>query len=100
MTIEQALYSRSEARCELCGVSENLHVFEVPPRTGSKADDCALLCQTCSEQIEHPDQMDVHHWRCLNESMWSQVPAVQVLAWRMPVFVNIVVAPTQAAFLS
>ncbi len=22
-------------------------------------------------------------WRCLNDSMWSQVPAVQVLAWRM-----------------
>jgi len=27
--------------------------------------------------------MDAHHWRCLNESMWSQVPAVQVVAWRM-----------------
>ena len=27
--------------------------------------------------------MDVHHWRCLNDSMWSQVPAVQVMAWRM-----------------
>jgi len=27
--------------------------------------------------------MDVHHWRCLNESMWSQIPAVQVTAWRM-----------------
>lgn len=27
--------------------------------------------------------MDVNHWRCLNDSMWSQVPAVQVMAWRM-----------------
>ena len=26
--------------------------------------------------------MDVHHWRCLNESMWSGEPAVQVMAWR------------------
>ena len=25
----------------------------------------------------------VNHWRCLNDSMWSQVPAVQVMAWRM-----------------
>lgn len=27
--------------------------------------------------------MDINHWRCLNDSMWSQVPAVQVVAWRM-----------------
>ena len=27
--------------------------------------------------------MDANHWRCLNDSMWSTVPAVQVIAWRM-----------------
>ena len=27
--------------------------------------------------------MNINHWRCLNDSMWSQVPAVQVMAWRM-----------------
>ena len=27
--------------------------------------------------------MDNNHWRCLNDSMWSQVPAVQVMAWRL-----------------
>jgi protein PhnA len=27
--------------------------------------------------------MDVNHWRCLNDSMWNQTPAVQVMAWRM-----------------
>ena len=27
--------------------------------------------------------MDVNHWRCLNESMWSAEPAVQVMAWRL-----------------
>lgn len=27
--------------------------------------------------------MVVNHWRCLNDSMWSQIPAVQVMAWRM-----------------
>lgn len=26
--------------------------------------------------------MDANHWRCLNDSMWSQVPVVQVMAWR------------------
>ena len=27
--------------------------------------------------------MDMNHWRCLNDSMWSPVPAVQVMSYRM-----------------
>ena len=42
-----------------------------------------LVCKTCREQIESPEKMDANHWRCLNDSMWSQIPAVQVMAWRM-----------------
>jgi protein PhnA len=34
-------------------------------------------------QIEDPEKTDPNHWRCLNDSMWSTVPAVQVMAWRM-----------------
>ncbi|MGL5726347.1 MAG: alkylphosphonate utilization protein, partial [Plesiomonas sp.] len=37
---------------------------------------------TCRNQIENPETADQAHWRCLNDSMWSQVPAVQVMAWR------------------
>ncbi len=33
--------------------------------------------------IENPDTVDANHWRCLNDSMWSEHPAVQVVAWRM-----------------
>jgi protein PhnA len=27
--------------------------------------------------------MDANHWRCLGDSMWSEVPAVKVVAWRL-----------------
>lgn len=27
--------------------------------------------------------MDVNHWRCLNDSMWSEHDAVKVVVWRM-----------------
>lgn len=83
MTIEQALHTRSESKCELCGATDDLAVFPVPPASDESVDQSVLLCATCRNQIEHPDQVDVNHWRCLNDSMWSQVPAVQVLAWRM-----------------
>ncbi len=77
------LYARSHSACELCSANENLGVYEVPPESNGSADECVLLCETCREQIENPDKVDINHWRCLNDSMWSQTPAVQVMAWRM-----------------
>jgi protein PhnA len=83
MSIEQALQARSESKCELCGASEDLAVFAVPPSSDNSVDRSVLLCDTCRSQIDNPEQVDANHWRCLNDSMWSQVPAVQVMAWRM-----------------
>ncbi len=83
MSTENELYARSESKCELCGASDKLTVYAVPPSSNGSADECLLICDTCRGQIENPDKVDVNHWRCLNDSMWSQVPAVQVMAWRM-----------------
>ncbi|MDG4476275.1 PhnA domain-containing protein [Thiovibrio frasassiensis] len=83
MSTEKTLHDRSESKCELCSVSEGLSVYAVPPSSDGGADQCVLLCPTCRGQIETPETIDVHHWRCLNDSMWSQVPPVQVMAWRM-----------------
>jgi len=83
MSTEQALHERSGSKCELCGATENLGVYGVPPASDGSAEQSVLICDTCREQIEEPDKVEVNHWRCLNDSMWSQVPAVQVMAWRM-----------------
>ncbi|MCP3999935.1 MAG: PhnA protein, partial [Gammaproteobacteria bacterium] len=83
MSIEEELHARSESKCELCSATDNLGVYEVPPGSNDGADKCILVCGTCREQIDNPEKVDVHHWRCLNDSMWSQVPAVQVVVWRM-----------------
>ncbi len=83
MSREKTLQKRSESRCELCGAAENLGVYEVPPDSNGSADQCIWICETCREQIEDQEKVDVHHWRGLNDSMWSQVPAVQVMVWRM-----------------
>jgi len=83
MSVEEILQQRSESKCELCSSSDGLSIFEIPPSSDGSADQCANLCSVCQGQIENPETTDANHWRCLNESMWSQVPAVQVLAWRM-----------------
>lgn len=85
---EKALRQRSNSKCELCGVIDNLIVYAVPPNPEGKVDDSVLICETCHEQIENPEKADVNHWRCLNDSIWSQVPAVQVMSLRMLVQLN------------
>jgi len=82
VSIEKELIARSSGKCELCGSSEGLSVFEITPSDGS-ADKSIYLCATCREQIENPDKMDETHFNCLNESMWSEVPAVLVMSYRL-----------------
>lgn len=81
MSIEQTLLQRSDSKCELCSATNDLQAFEVAPSDGS-AEQCVLTCETCRGQLQAPDTLDINHWRCLNDSMWSQTPAVQVMAWR------------------
>ena len=83
MSFEKELNSRSGAKCELCGATNELTSYEVAPIKNSGSDDYAWLCSTCAGQITDASTTEMNHWRCLNESMWSTVPAVQVLAWRM-----------------
>lgn len=83
MSLESDLVRRSEGKCELCGATENLHIYAVPPVSAGGLDGSAFLCATCVEQLDDPEKVDVNHWRCLNESMWSVEKPVQVLAWRM-----------------
>ncbi|TKB45481.1 PhnA domain-containing protein [Thalassotalea mangrovi] len=84
MSIEQTLKERSGCQCELCSGKDALSVYEVPPVAEPNSDKCILVCSQCLGDIDSTDgNYDVNHWRCLNDSMWSQVPAVQVMAYRM-----------------
>jgi protein PhnA len=83
MNIDKELHARSQSKCELCGTTQNLLGYEVKPVLKGKIDECLLACETCIDQIENADKTDANHWRCLNDSMWSEVPAVKVIAWRM-----------------
>ena len=82
MNTEQTLLDRSDSKCELCASESKLSVYEVPPVTDASADQCVLVCDTCHEQVDNPENIDVNHWRCLNDSMWNPEPVVQVMAWR------------------
>lgn len=77
------LQSRSESKCELCGSTIDLGALAVFPHTVSDPETSVYACKNCSDQIGSFEDLDMHHWRCLSESMWSQAPSVQVVAWRI-----------------
>ena len=82
MTIKEKLVLRSKGSCELCGSNIELGIYEVPP-SNAVADKNILVCQVCKDQLSGLKELDPDHWRCLNNSMWSAVPAVQVTVWRL-----------------
>ena len=83
MSLEKILIQRANASCELCNASDDLSAYEVPDSPSGSEDGSILICKSCLDQIEDPSMIHPNHWRCLNESMWSTIPSVQVMAWRM-----------------
>ena len=83
MSIENTLRGRSDNKCELCSSANNLIAFPLPHSPDETANCAVMLCSICSDQIQALAPLDLNHWRCLNDAMWSTVPAVQVLAYRM-----------------
>ncbi|MDA9277477.1 PhnA domain-containing protein [Polaribacter sp.] len=86
MSLQQDLEIRSGNQCELCASKEKLSVYEVKPTItvgGSGVDGSLLACETCVTQIDDPEATEANHWRCLNDSMWSEHRAVKVVTWRL-----------------
>jgi len=81
--MKKEVAKRSNGNCELCGAQEELNMYVVSPKSGDKLEDCIDICTTCYSQVTGEKELDVNHWRCLNDSMWSEVDAVKVTAWRL-----------------
>ena len=83
MSLLQDLENRSGKQCELCAATVDLSIYEIKPTSTGGVDGSILACNTCVNQIDNPENTDANHWRCLNDSMWSEFRAVKVVAWRM-----------------
>ena len=83
MSILQDLQIRSGNICELCTADTRLEIYEVPPVSTRGVDGSLLACNRCIIQIKNIEPTDPNHWRCLNDSMWSEFRAVKIIVWRM-----------------
>lgn len=79
------LTRRAKSKCEITGAAGvPLRPYEVPP-VGADPDIARtlLISEECSEMLEHPERLAGRQWQCLAEAVWSEMSAVQVVAWRM-----------------
>jgi len=83
MSFDRELQKRSGEKCELCGSTTASIAYAVPASAKHTAAEHIWICGTCNEQMQDISKADANHWRCLNDSIWSEVPAVKVVSWRM-----------------
>lgn len=79
------LARRAKSKCEITGKSGvSLWPYEVPPVGGEPdIDRTLLISEECHEMLDHPNRLAGREWQILAESVWSEMPAVQVVSWRM-----------------
>jgi len=71
---------RANGACELCGATESPEAW---PITGGPADAAVLLCATCLSAVAGGEPLSGGRWFGLQESVWSEHAAVQVLSVRL-----------------
>lgn len=79
------LARRAKSKCEITGASGiPLWPYEVPPVGPTPdIDRTLLISEECHKMLEHPDRLAGRGWQFLAEAVWSEMPAIQVVAWRM-----------------
>lgn len=84
MKFEAEIKSRSNGKCEVCESTEGLTVHEVNGNENSGSSSLLMICNMCLAQVEKKEEPDSAHWqKVLPTAMWSEIPSVKVLAWRM-----------------
>jgi len=76
------LTRRAHSRCELCEAGgQSLQNSELPPVPAEPAfERCLFVCDQCSRELEGAPIANPERWRCLNNTVWSEIPAVQAAA--------------------
>ncbi len=79
------LARRAKSKCELSGAAGvPLRAYEVPPvPLEPDLDRTLLLSEGCHQAIASPADLHSRDWHCLGEAVWSDFPALQVVAWRL-----------------
>jgi protein PhnA len=80
------LARRAKSKCELSGKSGvSLKTYEIEPVPNEPSfENCLLLSEAVIDQLNRPKSIQPDQWRgTLAELIWSELPAQQVMAYRL-----------------
>lgn len=84
MSISPSLISRSNSVCELCTLdTQPLQAYLVPIRKEDTPENTVVLCDTCYQAISGKEFTNPNYFHFLTGSIWSEIPAVKVLSYRI-----------------
>ncbi len=78
--MNKELEQRSQGKCELCGSENQLIEYTIDAMDEPNQ---LVVCSDCQESLESGDPISGNQWRKLEESVWSEFPAVQVAAYNL-----------------
>ena len=81
--MKNKLIERAQESCELCLAKGNLTTYIVLPKDDKDLNHQLLLCQKCIDQIDRKEPIESSRFERIPEIMWSEVPALQVVSWRL-----------------
>jgi protein PhnA len=81
MSLQTELENRAGHICEICESKDLL--TNISLKEQSSLDQSVCVCLKCKAAIDSKDYNDHNHFRCLNNSMWSEHSAVKVLTYRI-----------------
>jgi protein PhnA len=84
MNISPALQARANGICEITGeATEQLFAYTIPPKNDDSLNHQVAVSQAVLEAINNNDYSNTNIWRSVTGSIWSEVPAVQVLSYKI-----------------
>ena len=83
MSLLEQLMERAQNKCELTGIETGLTVYTAAPYDTPSLEHSILVHEKCVAQINKKEELDIAFWQELPNTMWSEISAVQVVAWRM-----------------
>ena len=83
MALQKVLEERSNNECELCNNSGELSAYPIPPKDDSKLEFQIVCCANCLDKIKASDFSDTNYWRFVTGTIWSAVPAVQAMSYKI-----------------
>src|SRR5690554_5122921 len=79
--MKESLLKRSQNKCELSGKTGDLSMYVVLPK--DRSDNEIVVLTNLLDQLEGKTELNPDGWQFLSNSMWSEIPAVQVISWRL-----------------